>query len=88
MDYAEVQSVANPGLYLRALCDGMDEALEEFRNDVKDLENTVIHDAHTPLSLILCRIEKYVCVFAILNSIIREVGMTVILFCISYQFLF
>lgn len=62
-----------PGLYIRALCDGMDQALEPFREEIIELENTVLNDHHTPLSLILCSIEKYTCLFSVLNSIIREV---------------
>ncbi|XP_011867513.1 PREDICTED: gamma-tubulin complex component 4-like, partial [Vollenhovia emeryi] len=62
-----------PGLYIRALCDGMDQALEPFREEIIELENTVLNDRYTPLSLILCSVEKYTCLFSVLNSIIREV---------------
>jgi len=61
------------GLYIRALCDGMDQALEPFREEIIELERTVLNDSHTPLSLILCNIEKYTCLFSLLHSIIREV---------------
>nr|XP_003705144.1 PREDICTED: gamma-tubulin complex component 4 isoform X1 [Megachile rotundata]XP_012144939.1 PREDICTED: gamma-tubulin complex component 4 isoform X1 [Megachile rotundata] len=61
------------GLYLQALCEGMDHALEPFRDDIVDLENVVLHDSYTPLSLILCRVQKYVCLFSVLNSIIQEI---------------
>lgn len=63
------------GLYLRALCDGMEQAIQPFREDIIDLENVVLNDAHTPLTLILSRIQKYVCLFSVLNSIIREVSI-------------
>ncbi|XP_012058261.1 PREDICTED: gamma-tubulin complex component 4 [Atta cephalotes] len=62
-----------PGLYMRALFDGMDQALEPFRKEIIELENTVLNDNHTPLSLILCSIEKYTCLFSVLHSIIREI---------------
>lgn len=62
-----------PGLYIRALCDGMDQALEPFREEIIELENTVLNNHHTPLSLILCSIEKYTCLFSVLNCIIREI---------------
>lgn len=62
-----------PGLYIRALCDGMDQALEPFREEIVELERTVLNDSHTPLSLILCNVEKYTCLFSLLHSIIREV---------------
>ncbi|XP_018349781.1 PREDICTED: gamma-tubulin complex component 4 isoform X1 [Trachymyrmex septentrionalis] len=62
-----------PGLYIRALFDGMDQALEPFRKEIIELENTVLNDNHTPLSLILCSVEKYTCLFSLLHSIIREI---------------
>lgn len=58
----------------------MEDALKPFRDDIVDLENIVLRDAHTPLTLILCRVEKYVCLFNVLNCIIREVGIGVVLF--------
>ncbi|CAK9822093.1 Gamma-tubulin complex component 4 [Anthophora retusa] len=61
------------GLYLQALCEGIDQALEPFRKEIVDLEDVVLHDSYTPLSLILCRIQKYICLFSVLNSIIREI---------------
>ena len=61
------------GLYLQALCEGMDQALEPFREEIVDLENVVLHDSYTPLSFILCRVQKYICLFSVLNSIIREI---------------
>lgn len=62
-----------PGLYIRALCDGIDQALEPFREEIIELEHTVLNNSHTPLSLILCNVEKYTCLFSLLHSIIREV---------------
>ncbi|XP_018300023.1 gamma-tubulin complex component 4 isoform X1 [Mycetomoellerius zeteki] len=62
-----------PGLYIHALFDGMDQALEPFRKEIIELENTVLNDNHTPLSLILCSVEKYTCLFSVLHSIIREI---------------
>ncbi|KAG7203271.1 hypothetical protein KM043_010365 [Ampulex compressa] len=61
------------GLYLRALGDGMDQALEPFRNEIIELESIILHDSYTPLSMVLCRIQKYVYLFSVLNSIIREI---------------
>jgi len=67
------EHIAPTGLYIRALCDGMDQALEPFREEIIELENTVLNDSYTPLALILCGIEKYTCLFSVLHSIIREV---------------
>ncbi|XP_032684472.1 gamma-tubulin complex component 4 [Odontomachus brunneus] len=62
-----------PGLYARALCDGMDQALEPFREEIVKLETTVLNNNYTPLSLILCSVENYTCLFSVLHSIIREI---------------
>ncbi|XP_015584908.1 gamma-tubulin complex component 4 [Cephus cinctus] len=62
-----------PGLYLRALCNGMDQALEPFNQNIVDLEQIILNDAHTPLSLILCHVQKYIPLISVLNSIIREI---------------
>ncbi|KAJ8673445.1 hypothetical protein QAD02_004707 [Eretmocerus hayati] len=64
---------ASKGLYLTALCDGMDKALEPFREDIVDMERIVLNDGYTPVSMILCRVQKYLSLFSVLNSIIREV---------------
>ncbi|XP_076289215.1 gamma-tubulin complex component 4 isoform X2 [Lasioglossum baleicum] len=65
---------SNEGLYLQALCEGMDQSLEPFREEIVDLESIVLHDSYTPLSLILCRVQKYTGLFSVLNSIIREIN--------------
>lgn len=68
----DLQNISQ-GLYLQALCEGMDQALEPFRKEIVNLEDIVLRDSYTPLSLILCRIQKYICLFSVLNSIIREI---------------
>lgn len=73
-----------PGLYIHALCDGMDEALEPFREEIIELENIVLNNSHTPLSLILSSVERYSCLFSVLHSIIREV--TIHVYTILYAF--
>ncbi|XP_001600628.1 gamma-tubulin complex component 4 [Nasonia vitripennis] len=61
------------GLYLAALCDGMDKALEPFREDIVDMERIVLNDGYTPVSMILCRVQNYISLFSVLNGIIREI---------------
>lgn len=70
----DTKECIGPGLYIRALCDGMDQALEPFREEIIELETTVLNDSYTPLSLILCSVEKYTCLFSLLHSIIREIN--------------
>lgn len=57
-----------------ALCDGMDKALEPFREDIVDMERIVLNDGYTPITMILCRIQKYRPLFSVLNVIIKEVS--------------
>ncbi|XP_044006159.1 gamma-tubulin complex component 4 isoform X2 [Aphidius gifuensis] len=57
-----------------ALCDGMDKALEPFRDEIADLEKCILHNAHTPATTILSRIEKYQHLFNILKYIIRQIN--------------
>ncbi|XP_043477016.1 gamma-tubulin complex component 4-like [Leptopilina heterotoma] len=61
------------GLYLRAFCNGMDEALEPFRQEIIEMEQIVLNDSHTPVSMILCRLQKYLSLFCVFNSIISEI---------------
>ncbi|XP_015187004.1 PREDICTED: gamma-tubulin complex component 4 [Polistes dominula] len=70
----ETESQDIEGLYQRALCDGMNQALEPFHQDVIELENTVLTNSYTPVSYILCQVQKHVCLFSVLNSIIREIN--------------
>ncbi|XP_066590115.1 gamma-tubulin complex component 4 isoform X2 [Prorops nasuta] len=73
LENPDESEIISQGLYLRALCDGITEALEPFQQDIIELEQTVLNDCHTPISLIFCHLEKYVCLFSMLNSIIGEI---------------
>ncbi|XP_011504259.1 PREDICTED: gamma-tubulin complex component 4 [Ceratosolen solmsi marchali] len=61
------------GLYLTSLCNGMDKALEPFREDVVDMERIILNDGYTPVSMILCRLQKYLSLFSVLNNIIKDI---------------
>lgn len=65
------------GLYLRAFCNGMDEALEPLRQEIIEIEQIVLNDSHTPVSMILCRLQKYLSLFGVFNSIISEVNTAI-----------
>ncbi|XP_012272359.1 gamma-tubulin complex component 4 isoform X2 [Orussus abietinus] len=74
--YAECTSESDclrQGLYLQSLCDGMEEALKPFMDEIIDLERVILSDGHTPMTLVLCRIQRHVCLFSVLNAIIREI---------------
>ncbi|XP_046464925.1 gamma-tubulin complex component 4 [Neodiprion pinetum] len=75
------------GLYLQALCDGMEQAIQPFREDVIELEKIVLNDAYTPLTFILSRIQKYLCLFSVLNSIISEIRTQKVHGCKVLQYL-
>lgn len=51
----------------------MDDALEPFREEIIDMEQIVLNDSHTPVSMILCRLQKYLSLFYVFNAIISEV---------------
>lgn len=61
------------GLYLKVFCNGMDEVLEDYRNEIVDLENTILKDPQLPLTFVVSRIEKYITLFDALKSMIRVV---------------
>ncbi|KAL7306523.1 hypothetical protein TKK_0001219 [Trichogramma kaykai] len=71
--YVDESKSTNKGLYLAALCDGMDKALEPFRKDIVDMERIVLNDGYTPISMILTRIQKYQFLFSFLKTIINEI---------------
>ncbi|XP_011311565.1 gamma-tubulin complex component 4 [Fopius arisanus] len=61
------------GLYLQAFCDGLENALEPFRNEIVDLERSILQNAHTPATTILSRVENFECLFALFNAMIRQI---------------
>ena len=77
-----LESDAIYGLYLRAFCNGMDEALAPFREEIINMEQSVLNDSHTPVSMILSRLQKYLSLFSVFNAIISEVLFS---FCCEYK---
>ncbi|XP_074111363.1 gamma-tubulin complex component 4 [Cotesia typhae] len=73
LENANEQDPLNRGLYLQALCNGMDQALEPFRTEIVELEKCIVKNAHTPATVILSRVENYKFLFNILNNIIRKI---------------
>lgn len=61
------------GLYLKAFCNGLDAVLEDYRNDIVDLEKEILKDPQLPLTFVLSRVEKYVTLFDAIKSMIRVV---------------
>ncbi|XP_008555687.1 gamma-tubulin complex component 4 [Microplitis demolitor] len=73
LENANEQDPLNRGLYLQALCNGMDQALAPFRDEIVELEKTILKNAHTPATAILSTVENYQFLFNILNSMIRKI---------------
>lgn len=61
------------GLYLKAFCNGLDEVLDGYRDDIIQLEKAVLKDPQLPLTYVLSRVEKYTTLFDTFKSIIRVI---------------
>ncbi|GLV43445.1 Grip75 [Carabus blaptoides fortunei] len=61
------------GLYLKAFCNGLDAVLQDYRNDIVDLEKEILKDPQLPLTFVLSRVERYVTLFDAVKSMIRVV---------------
>lgn len=62
-----------PGLYMRAFCNGLDSALEVYRNEVLRLEDMLLNNPPLNSSLILASMNKHVTLLNILQSLITAV---------------
>lgn len=60
----------------------MDQALAPFRDEIVELEKTILKNAHTPATAILSTVENYQFLFNILNSMIRKVNIYFIINCL------
>lgn len=51
--------VAQPGLYIKAFCNGLDDALEGYRDEIVSLEETLLKNPSLQLSYVLGCMTKY-----------------------------
>lgn len=47
--------------------------LEDYKNDIIEIENTILKDPQLPLTYVASRMEKYITLFDALKSMIRVV---------------
>lgn len=62
-----------PGIYLKAFCNGLEEALKEYRADIILLESKVLKNPQMTLTDILTMVSKYVTLLGTLMSLIKAV---------------
>lgn len=48
------------GLYMKCLCQGLSNVLQDYRMALLEIEKDVIHDAHLPVSHITCRLQEVI----------------------------
>ncbi|XP_034942749.1 gamma-tubulin complex component 4 isoform X2 [Chelonus insularis] len=65
--------ILKQGLYLQALCDGMDQSLEPFADEIIQLEKSIINNIHLPATAVLSTVENYQHLFNVLIRIISKI---------------
>lgn len=80
--YSNERDELKPGIYLKAFCNGLDEALQEYRNEIVKLENEILNNPNFTLGYVLMSVEKYVTLFLALKSMIRTVSVEHIYGCL------
>lgn len=61
------------GLYLKAFCNGLDDATQEYRDEIVHLEETILNNSQLPLMFVFSSVDKYITLFDILLSIILAI---------------
>ncbi|XP_066263011.1 gamma-tubulin complex component 4 [Euwallacea similis] len=61
------------GLYLKAFCNGVQDALEDYRKEIIRLENTFLEYPQLSLSYVLSAVDKYKGLFTVLKSMIFKI---------------
>lgn len=63
------------GLYLQALCTGLDNTLDSYRNTLLALEQEILKDVHIPITRLQHKLEEYQLLFPALASMLEEIKM-------------
>ncbi|KAH9499205.1 Gamma-tubulin complex component 4 [Bulinus truncatus] len=61
------------GLYLKHLCQGLDNVLQDYRDALLEIEEKVLYDAYLPVSNISCKLQKFGLLFPALASTIDQI---------------
>lgn len=64
---------ALPGLYIQAFCEGLHEALEPYRKEIRMLEQNVLIGPSVTLLYIFSQVDKYSSIFALMMSLVKQV---------------
>lgn len=62
---------SNPGLYMVAFCDGLNNVTESYREEIMKLEDAILKNPNLSLSYFLTYMEKYDGIFNTLLSTIH-----------------
>mmetsp|Transcript_42394 Transcript_42394/g.68756 ORF Transcript_42394/g.68756 Transcript_42394/m.68756 type:complete len:660 (+) Transcript_42394:3-1982(+) len=72
-EQGEQLAVTTPGLYVRALCAGLEEILDEYRSAILACERRVLNDPSLSLNFLQHELQKYVVLFPALYSLVQAV---------------
>jgi len=67
------EETQRPGVYLQAFCNGLNEVLVPYRNEIVKLEEKALEDPYLPLLTVVSKVEEYTKLFEVLNSMIKQV---------------
>jgi hypothetical protein len=74
------EEAQRPGVYLQAFCNGLNEVLVPYHNDIVKLEEKALEDPYLSLLTVVSKVEEYTKLFEVLNSMIKQVRR----FCMMY----
>lgn len=62
-----------PGQYIQAFCEGLDDVLKPYRQEIIRLEENILIGPEVTLIYIFSRVDKYSSLFTLLTSLLNEV---------------
>lgn len=65
-----LEADVKPGIYLKALCNGVDEVLSDYRKEIINLEEILLKNPQLTLTFLVGSMEKYVPLLNALKSMI------------------
>lgn len=69
--FSELQTAA--GQYIQAFCEGLDDVLKPYRQEIIRLEENVLIGPEVTLVYIFSRVDQYSSLFTLLTSLLNEV---------------
>lgn len=68
------EEAQRPGVYLQAFCNGLNEVLVPYHNDIVKLEEKALEDPYLSLLTVVSKVEEYTKLFEVLNSMIKQIS--------------